>query len=120
MDVLATPDRGYIADRYKPDRCLMQTEIEHLTRYVKAFEFHEAEQTLEASKEELKHLDAKQQELKTRVAKTTNEAENLKQNVDILEKKRDTVWHTPALIAPGAPVSLTCTVCLTGNGLRAN
>lgn len=67
-----------------------KTEIEHLERYVGAYNFYQAEGTLESSTTELKSLDASQRELKTVAAKSGSEAENLKQNVAILEKKRDT------------------------------
>jgi hypothetical protein len=66
-------------------------EIEHLKRYDTAYRFHEAQQLLKQSTEELDEITKRKAELARTIQVSDETVVHLKQNLAVLEKKRDMV-----------------------------
>ena len=67
------------------------TEIEHLSRFVTAFLFADAESKVDAAEHELGDIAAKKDDAKAFLGTSGHEIDSLKQNMAIIDKKRAAV-----------------------------
>jgi len=68
-----------------------QTEIEHLNRFVTAYAFFTAEQSLQTETAGLAEMDEALASHKKTVKAAETNVDNLKQNIDIVKAKREAV-----------------------------
>lgn len=91
----------------------MQTEIEHLSRFVTAYTFYMAEQSLKTETESLKEMDDALTTHKKTVREAETDADNLKQNVEIVKGKREAVGSAHKTVADAV-----CTMLVPVAALR--